>query len=80
MKVEILGSGCAKCQRLYEKVSSLASQHGIEIELSKVTDMEQILDYGVMVTPALVIDGVVKASGRIPADHDLLGWLGSGSV
>ena len=80
MKVEILGSGCAKCQLLYEKVSTLAGRHGIQIELSKVTEMEQILDYGVMVTPALVIDGVVKSSGRIPADRDILAWLGSRSA
>ncbi|MBU2645658.1 TM0996/MTH895 family glutaredoxin-like protein [bacterium] len=64
--IKILGSGCAKCNKLYEQASQAAEQLGIEYEMEKVTDMNQFVMYGVMITPALVVDGQVKVSGSVP--------------
>ena len=75
MKVEILGAGCAKCVTLADKVKSLAESNNIDIEMTKVTDIEEIMDFGVMVTPGLVINGDVKAAGKIPTDDQILAWL-----
>jgi small redox-active disulfide protein 2 len=64
-KIEILGMGCAKCDRLEEAAKKAADEMGIEYELVKVKDIEKIMNYGVMVTPALVIDGEVKSAGKL---------------
>ena len=67
MKIEILGAGCGNCIRLYEHVNKAVFLTGREdIEIVKVEDMVEIMKYGVMRTPALVIDGKVKMSGRVP--------------
>ncbi len=75
MKVEILGVGCAKCNKLYELVSTIVSRDGINAEVSKVEDFKVIAKYGVFMTPALVIDGEVKVAGKVPAESDILKWL-----
>jgi len=71
MKIEILGVGCAKCHKLEEMVRDIASKEGIDADISKVEDFKQIMNYGVMTTPALVIDGKVKAAGKIPSAEDI---------
>lgn len=65
-KLQILGTGCAKCTRLAETTEQAAKALGLACELEKVTDLQKILAFGVMMTPALVVDGVVKVSGRVP--------------
>jgi len=65
MKIEILGMGCQKCKDLDMAVKKAVQELGINAEISKVEDIKQIMKYGVMITPALVVDGVVKASGKI---------------
>lgn len=65
MNVKILGSGCPNCRRLEANVKEAAMNLGIEAEFEKVTDMKAIVSYGVMRTPALVIDGKVVSSGRV---------------
>ncbi|MBU0527537.1 MAG: thioredoxin family protein [Candidatus Micrarchaeota archaeon] len=75
MKIEILGSGCANCRRLEENAKKAVSELGMKIEISKVTDMTKIIEFGVMSTPAIAIDGKVKASGRIPDVKEIVGWL-----
>ena len=65
MKMEILGTGCAKCDQLEKNAREAAVASGIECEVVKVRDLREIAAHGVMVTPALVIDGVVIASGRV---------------
>ncbi|MBU3915046.1 TM0996/MTH895 family glutaredoxin-like protein [bacterium] len=65
--IKILGSGCAKCNKLFEMADQAAGQLNIEYEMEKVTDMKRFVDYGVMITPALVVDGQVKASGSVPS-------------
>jgi small redox-active disulfide protein 2 len=64
-KVQILGTGCPKCKKLFEAAQAAVQQAGVEAEVTKVEDINEILKYGVMMTPALVIDGTVKAVGRV---------------
>ena len=65
MKIEVLGTGCAKCKALEEVVKQAVAKKGIFAQIEKVEDIVKIMEYGVTSTPALVIDGVVKSSGRV---------------
>lgn len=65
MKIQILGTGCAKCMKLTENAETAAKQAGVSYEIEKVTDINKIMDFGVMMTPALAIDGQVKSVGKI---------------
>ena len=67
----ILGSGCAKCGKLYEVTEQAAKELGVPYEINKVTDLKQIMALRVMATPALVVDGSVKAAGRVPTVDEL---------
>jgi small redox-active disulfide protein 2 len=69
--LQILGTGCPKCNQLAAAAESAAKAAGIEYHLEKVTDIDQIMRFGVMVTPALVVDGLVKVVGRIPTADEL---------
>lgn len=71
MKLEILGTGCPKCMKLEELARKAASDLGIEAEVKKVKDVKEIMSYGVMITPALVVDGEVKVAGRIPSLEEI---------
>ena len=64
--IKILGSGCAKCNKLYELADQAAGELGIDYQMEKVSDIDKFADYGVMVTPALVVDGKVKSTGKLP--------------
>ena len=64
--IQVLGMGCAKCNKLYEHAEAAAKELGIEYKLEKVSDINKITDMGVMITPALAVDGVVKLAGRVP--------------
>jgi small redox-active disulfide protein 2 len=66
LHIQILGTGCAKCERLTRHAHEAANTLGIDYDLTKVTDIAEILSFGVMSTPALVVDGVVKVSGKVP--------------
>ncbi len=65
MRIQILGTGCPKCATLTQNAESAVKELGIDCEVEKVTDMDQILSFGVMMTPALAIDGEVKSSGKV---------------
>ena len=67
MKLHVLGSGCDKCNRLAQTTRTAAEELGLDFELEKVTDMLRYAEFGVMVTPALVIDGKVAVTGRVPS-------------
>lgn len=67
MKLEILGSGCAKCNRLEETARKAAEELGIDAEIVKVKDINDIMGYGVMITPGLVVDGEVMVAGKVPS-------------
>ena len=71
MKIQILGTGCAKCNKLAEATGQAAEALGLDYELEKVTDMLRFADFGVMITPAMAVDGKVMVSGRVP-DHEEL--------
>jgi small redox-active disulfide protein 2 len=75
MKIQILGTGCPKCKRLVEQTEVAAQELGIEVQLEKVTDIQKILEFGVMSTPALVIDGKVKVTGRVPSVEEIKGMV-----
>jgi small redox-active disulfide protein 2 len=76
MKIQILGSGCAKCRSLAAVTEQAAHDLGIQYELEKVTDVKRYPDFGVMFTPALVVDGVVKLSGKVPSLDEAKKLLG----
>lgn len=71
MKIEILGTGCAKCKKLYENTLEAVKLSGKDAEVGKVEDIKQIMEYGVMATPAIVVDGEVKASGRLLSPDEI---------
>lgn len=75
MKIRVLGSGCSKCKRLEERIRHLVVEHQLPVEVEKVTDIQEIMKYGILMTPGLVIDGVVKSVGSIPKDDQLLAWM-----
>ena len=74
-KLQILGTGCAKCQKLTAETKAAADALGIQYTLEKVTDIQEIMNFRVMMTPALVVDGVVKVAGRIPSAAEITTWL-----
>ena len=65
-KIQILGTGCPKCKKLTELTEQAAKELGIEYEIVKVTDIDKIMSFGIMMTPGLAVDGEVKVSGRLP--------------
>ena len=66
-KIQILGTGCPKCKKLAEETEKAAKDLGIEYSLEKVTDIQEIMKFGIMMTPALAVDGIVKLSGKVPS-------------
>jgi small redox-active disulfide protein 2 len=77
MKIKVLGTGCAKCKKLYAEAEKAIATSGTPIELEKIEKIGEIMKYGVMVTPALVINEEVKTAGRIPAATEIVGWITS---
>jgi small redox-active disulfide protein 2 len=75
MRIEILGIGCPKCKKLYENAQAAAKELNAQVELIKVEDIQKIMDYGIMTTPAIALDGEVKAAGRIPASDEIKQWI-----
>ena len=71
MKIQILGTGCAKCNSLTTATEKAAQTLGLQYELEKVTDLKQIMAFGVLTTPALVVDGKVKVCGKEPSVDEL---------
>ena len=80
MLIEILGTGCAKCEKLAASADAAAKSLGVEYELVKVKDLSEIMQRGVMMTPALVIDGEVKAAGKIPGEEAIKKMLSETSA
>jgi small redox-active disulfide protein 2 len=74
--VKVLGTGCANCKTTLKLVEEVAREKGIDIQLEKVEDLQQIMSYGVMSTPGVVVDGKVVHAGGIPDRARIAGWLG----
>ena len=75
MEIKILGAGCAKCQRLYDLTKELVEKEGIQADVVKVEQLEEIMKLGVMMTPGLIIDGELKSAGRVPRAKKLAEWI-----
>jgi small redox-active disulfide protein 2 len=75
-KLHVLGTGCLKCAKLAEAAEAAAKELGIEYEIIKVTDIVEITSFGVLMTPALVVDGEIKVSGRVPELDELKKMIG----
>jgi small redox-active disulfide protein 2 len=73
--VQVLGPGCPSCQKLASLVEETAREIGVECEIQKITDIEEIVSFGVMATPALVVDGRVLVTGRVPGADELKKFL-----
>lgn len=71
MKIQILGTGCPKCKQLADHAQQAVDELGVEAQVEKVTNLNDILAFGVMVTPALVVDGQVKVTGKVPSVEDI---------
>ncbi|HBF36956.1 MAG TPA: hypothetical protein DDW50_06505 [Firmicutes bacterium] len=75
MEIKVLGPGCANCDKLEKVVTEAAQELGIIDPVQKVSDIQQMLSYGIMSTPALVVDGKVKFAGRVPAKDEIKKYL-----
>jgi len=75
MKIKVLGTGCAKCKMLYAEAQKAVAAAGVGVDLEKVEKIDEIMKYGVMMTPALVIDDQVKSSGRVPPAAEIASWI-----
>jgi len=73
--IQVLGPGCAKCQKLYELARQAADELGLKAQVEKITDINVITGFGVMMTPALAVDGEVKVAGKLPAVEEIKQWL-----
>ena len=76
MEIKVLGPGCAKCLKTEEVVKEAVAESGAQANVEKVTDIMKIAGYGVMTTPAVVVDGEVKSVGKIPSKEDIKSWIG----
>ena len=75
MKIQVLGTGCQKCKLLGEHTQQAVEQLGLAAEITKVTELREIMALGVMMTPALAVDGVIQVSGRVPSAEEIKKWL-----
>jgi small redox-active disulfide protein 2 len=75
MEIKVLGTGCAKCKKLYAEAQDAVARSGQAATVEKVEDIQAIMAHGVRQTPALVIDGQVRSMGRIPGAGEIAGWL-----
>ena len=75
MRIEVLGMGCANCNKLYQNAMEAVRLVGKEIEVAKIQDIKKIMNYGVLSTPALAIDGVVKVAGKVPKVEEIKEWI-----
>ena len=75
MKIQVLGPGCMKCNRLYDEAAKAIAEAGVEVELEKVDKIDDIMKFGVAITPALILDGEVKAVGKVPKADQIARWI-----
>jgi small redox-active disulfide protein 2 len=76
MEIKVLGPGCAKCHQTEKIVKEAVDEVGVTVDVEKITDVMKIAGYGVLGTPAVVVDGEVKSVGKIPSKEDVKSWLG----
>ena len=76
MEIKVLGSGCAKCKTTYEMIEKIVKENQLDATLSKVEDIVELLNYGIMTTPAIVVDGEVNLKGHVPTESEIKKILG----
>lgn len=76
VKVEILGTGCPKCRKTEDMIAETVHKLGVDAEIVHVTDIDEIIDRGVMMTPAVFVDGEKKVEGRMPTEAEIRKWFG----
>lgn len=76
MEVKVLGPGCAKCKTTYNVVEKVIKENNLDVTLSKVEDIMEMMSYNIMTTPAIVVDGEVKIKGRVPSENEIKALLG----
>jgi small redox-active disulfide protein 2 len=76
VKIEVLGTGCTKCNKLYEAAKEAVARSGTDAEVSKVEDLAEIMKRGIMVTPALAVDGQIKSAGKVLKVEEIAKMLG----
>ena len=80
MEIKVLGPGCANCRRLYQEAERAVAQSGMDATITKVESMEEIVSFGILRTPGLVIDGKVVASGRIPLAPEIVTMIMTAAI
>ena len=75
MKIQVLGTGCPKCKKLYAEAEKAIASSGLKADLEKVEKIEEIIKYGILAMPGLIINGEVRASGRIPQIGEIESWI-----
>jgi len=75
VRIRVLGPGCPKCKMVEERVKEALDELGVKAEVEKVTDFAKMMEYGIMMTPALVIDNEIKCQGRIPSAEEIKEWM-----
>ncbi|MFO7815402.1 MAG: thioredoxin family protein [Halanaerobiales bacterium] len=74
-KIEIFGTGCPNCQKTEKNVKNVIGDMNLDAEVTKVDDMDEITERGVMLTPAVAVDGNIKITGEVPSEKDIKGWF-----
>ena len=80
MEIKVLGPGCPKCQQTEKIVKEAVAAAGVDAQVEKITDVMKIMTYGVMGTPAVIVDGQVKSIGKVPKKEDVIKWIQTGKV
>ena len=78
MKIEVLGMGCSRCHQLYQNVLTAVKSSGQDVQVTKVEDIQKIMQYGVMSVPAIVLDGIVISAGKVPGPEEIRKWIQGG--
>ena len=76
MEIKVLGAGCAKCKTTYQAIEKVINENNLDVKLMKVEDIVEILNSGVMATPAVMVDGVIKIKGYVPSESEIKQLLG----
>lgn len=76
MEIKVLGPGCSKCKTTYQVIEKVIKENNLDVKLTKVDDIMEIMNYNIMTTPAVVVDEVVKIKGQVPSESDVKKLLG----
>lgn len=75
MKIEVLGKGCARCKKAYQLIKGEMEKEGVSAEITHITDVNTLVERGVMITPAVMVNGILKVEGRIPRSQEIRAWF-----